>query len=167
MKTQIRIIITMFLICCCGCYYQAKSHEFDMSQKHKIANPDNEMGIIYFYRPSFNNVAYNHNYILKIGINDRIIGALYTGGYFYIKLDPGIYIFQTKTTTGLERISIEVEPGKTHYISVGCNFENLVCDPVFTEVSQQQGRMEIANLKYAPLKKWEKINLKAYKNANN
>ncbi|WP_457571681.1 DUF2846 domain-containing protein [Desulfovulcanus sp.] len=150
LKKALLIIAGMFILA--GCTYQANTKEFILSKEHKLAKLDKNKTVVYFYRPKFSHVAYSHNYIIKIATDDKIIGAAFTGGYFFVKLDPGIYIFQTRTTSRLERLSMKLEPGQVYYVRIDCDYENLVCDPVFTKVPVSQGAQEISNLTYAPLK---------------
>jgi len=150
-KNAFFIISSLFILA--GCTHQANTKEFAISKEHKLASLDNNKAVVYFYRPKFKHVAYSHNYVIKIANDDKIIGAAYTGGYFFVKLDPGIYIFQTTTTDRLERLPMKLEPGRIYYVRIGCGYENLVCDPAFEEMPVSQGAKDISGLIYRPLKK--------------
>lgn len=110
------------------------------------AQPDK--GLVYFMREKkFVGGAVSY----KIRHNDKVIGALANGTYFFYFSEPGEQTFVAKTESESSR-TLKVEGGKTYYIKGEVDMGFFVGRPSLTIVADQEGESLLRDLRYATTK---------------
>ena len=108
-------------------------------------------GLVYFFREKkFAGSAVSY-YIYE---DNRRIGALKNGTFFYVRAEPGTHTYTAKTEA-TETVTLEVEAGETYYIKGEVDMGFFAGRPDLTIVAAQEGQSEIPNLKYAVVEEAE------------
>lgn len=76
------------------------------------------------------------------------IGALVAGSYFFARFAPGDYTFWVETETR-DTVSIELEAGKTYYLSSYADLGILAPRPYMEAVDAKRGAAAVRSLRYA------------------
>lgn len=80
--------------------------------RHVFGTPPSGKGQIVFFRP-----PKSTNTAVEVRKDGTGLASLPDGSYFVIAAEPGMHAFTVDTETG-EVLTVEVRPGKTHYVRV-------------------------------------------------
>ncbi len=107
--------------------------------------PRDDKGLVYFFREGkFAGSAISY----KIRSDEKIIGAIKNGSYFFYWAEPGTHTFTAKTEAKVSR-TLEIEGGETYYIKCGVEMGVFAGRPSMTIVNEQEGKSLLPELKYA------------------
>jgi len=107
------------------------------------AQPDS--GLVYFYREKkFVGAAVSYN----VREQDKIIGAIANGTYFFVHATPGEHTYKASTEADILK-TVDVEAGKTYYIRCGVDMGFMAGRPSLTLVAEAEAKSVIRDLTYA------------------
>ena len=106
--------------------------------------PENQ-ALVYFFRARHfagGGISYN------IKENDKVIGAIANGTYFFEIVDPGEHTFTASTEATVSR-TINAEAGKTYYVECSVTMGIFAGRPDMKIVTQEESSAILPNLVYA------------------
>ena len=129
---------------------------FDHFKAHESASeptPDPGQSVVYFYREKkfrYSGVSY---YVYD---DDKIIGGLKSGTYFFYVTSPGTRTFCAETEAKVCK-TLRLEADKTYYVIGDVEMGMWVGRPDLTIASDLEGEATIPHLTYATLMSKEEI----------
>lgn len=142
LKLLAAIILVTILSGCASVKY-AKLSQMPTAKKH--------MALVYFYRESkFAGGAMRYSIFEGEKKEEKRIGALPNGSFFYVYRKPGTYTFWAETEV-VDSATLELESGKTYFIKGEIEMGFMVGRPNLTVVHSTEGKSEIPKLKYVML----------------
>ena len=141
-----------------GCGTIAPTPDYnDFSEQKERLYPEvrQDKGLIYLFRKDeFKGSAV----LLYIWDDDKIIGGLKAGSYFYYWADPGEHVFWSETEDKAS-VLIDVKTGNTYYVLVEIGMGAWIGVPKLVIEPKAIGATSIKDLSYIALKdSLEKIN---------
>ena len=112
---------------------------------NQFPQPAPDKGLVYFYREGKfvgSLVSYN------IKHEDKVIGALANGTYFFYEVAPGTHTFTASTEAKASR-TVTVEAGKTYYIVGSVDVGLFAGRPALKIENEQEAKSVLPSLKYA------------------
>lgn len=107
--------------------------------------PKPAKGLIYFYREKkFMGMAVSYN----VKENEKVIGAIANGTYFFVFADPGKHSYTASTEASSSR-TVDVEGGKTYYIEAGVEMGVFAGHPALKIASEAEAKSVLPTLTYA------------------
>ena len=107
--------------------------------------PSADKALIYFFREKkFAGAMLSYN----VKHNDRVIGALANGTYFFYEVEPGTHTF-TASTESTVSVTIEAQAGKTYYVAGGITFGIMAGRPVLSRANDSDAHALLPSVQYA------------------
>lgn len=147
MRQCIFVVFGLIAVMCVGCTSVQKQ------SLNELPQVQSEKGLVYFYREKAFVGGGMSYYVCE---NGEKLGALQSGTFFFVEPEPGLHIYTAKTETE-NKVTLEIEKGKTYYIKGEIKMGVLVGQPELTIVHELEGKGEIPNLQYAVLKSKKEI----------
>lgn len=113
----------------------------------QFPEPEENMGIVYFYRPS-SLIGAIISY--DIYLDQQRVGRSINGKYFYLMLEPNQYHFSAQTESK-EEVWVKVEEGKAYYVKTGVNLGLMVGRPDFQQIPEYSANEEIRACRYTTI----------------
>lgn len=127
------------LACLSGCASVTKQ------AANSFPAPRPDQGLVYFYREKkLSGIMVSYN----IKEDQKIVGAVANGTYFYLFADPGKHTY-TATTEAEASRTLEIEPGKTYYIACGVELGIFVPRTSLSITHEAEAKSVLSTLTYA------------------
>lgn len=109
-----KMILLLVALLINGCGHVLNKSDYIILHNQGMPQCPPDKAIVYFLF-----VERNYNYALAVFRNDKVIGALVGGSYFYYIVDQGKYEFWVDSgliEKSRERVTLVAKPGKTYFI---------------------------------------------------
>ena len=103
-----KILTLVFVVVLQACASAPNGPEFSLGE-----GVSDSKGVIYVYRPPKN---YASAVTFALFMNETKIADIAQKGYVKVEVDPGSYIFETKTSAIDEPITVDVGSGESKYL---------------------------------------------------
>jgi hypothetical protein len=145
--------LTLFLMAGCSSF-TTKSGINVIDPPYSI-EPQPGMASVSFYCLSTVCFCNSFNYVYEgedIYNKANKVGAVVKNGYFTLHYEPGIHVFTTSKTDGVDSVTMNLEAGEKYFVKVGSDCTNFICSPIMRQVDEKFALKEMEGLKQIALK---------------
>ena len=133
---------------CVGVAPTPDHYDFSVQEERVYPETRQDKGLVYLYRTK----KYKGSAVLLyIWDNDKIIGGLKSGSYFYYWTDPGEHVFWSETESK-GSLLIDIKAGHTYYILAEIEMGFSIGVPKFIIEPTSIGARVVKDLNYLTLK---------------
>lgn len=138
-----------------GCSHCTGNKGLTTIEPARSIEPEPGMASVSFYCLSTVCFINSHNYVYEgedIYNGANKIGAVVKNAYFTLQYAPGIHVFTSQKTDGVDSVTMTLEAGKKYFVKVGSDCTNFICSPIMRVVDEKFADKEMQGLRQVALK---------------